>query len=221
MILSNTFRFFIPELGVTKMQGHLPHWDQEGATYFITWRTADSIPKEVWLQWRKERGQWLIAHGINPDSTDWRKHLEQLPEAERLEFARAFTAKLEAHMDDCHGDCLLKLAELAKIVSDALRFFDGDRYLLGDFVVMPNHVHLLVGHIARNAMLKQVESWKTWTAREINKRANREGRFWQDESFDHLVRSPGAFDKFRRYIAENPAKAKLNEGEYSYWRRPD
>jgi putative transposase len=106
-------------------------------------------------------------------------------------------------------------------VADALRHFDGNRYTLGDFVVMPNHVHLLVGALARNAMLKQVESSKKWTALKINEALGRKGRFWQDESFDHLVRSEAAFQKFRRYITDNPVKAKLRDGEFLLWQRPE
>jgi putative transposase len=100
-----------------------------------------------------------------------------------------------------------------------LRFFDGQRYELGDFVVMSNHVHLLVGGMARNAMQKQVESWKKWSAMRINEALGRSGRFWQDESFDHLVRSEASFEKFRKYIGENPVKAGLRRGEFVWWRR--
>ena len=62
---------------------------------------------------------------------------------------------------------------------------------------------------------------KKLSALQINRVLSRTGRFWQDESFDHLVRSPAAFDKFRRYIAENPLKAKLHPGEFIHWRRPE
>jgi type I restriction enzyme R subunit len=93
--------------------------------------------------------------------------------------------------------------------------------LLGDFVVMPNHVHLLVGGLGRDRMLAQITSWKKWSAIQINKQLGLRGRLWQDESFDHLVRSEAAFDRFRRYIAENPAKAKLRLGEFIHWARPE
>lgn len=112
-------------------------------------------------------------------------------------------------------------ADLRTVVSNALRFFDGLHYELGDFVVMPNHVHLLVGGLARDAMLKQVESWKKWSAIQINEALSTKGRFWQDEHFDHLVRGAAAFAKFREYIADNPAKAGLKIEEYTLWRRPD
>jgi REP element-mobilizing transposase RayT len=86
---------------------------------------------------------------------------------------------------------------------------------------MPNHVHLLVGGLPRNAMLAQMKSWKRWTSRELNRRVGRTGKFWQDEGFDHLVRSKAAFEKFRRYIAKNPVKANLRPGEWLHWMRPE
>lgn len=84
---------------------------------------------------------------------------------------------------------------------------------------MPNHVHVLVGELRREKMKAQVSSWKKWSATEINRLLGRKGRFWQTEHFDHLVRSQSAFERFQRYIAENPAKAKLRQGEYLHWKR--
>jgi len=92
---------------------------------------------------------------------------------------------------------VLRQPSLARIVADALHHFDGDRYTLGDCVVMPNHIHLLAGGMAREAMLKQVESWKKWTALQIHRARGRTGRFWREESFDHLVRSSILMDKWR------------------------
>ena len=213
-----TFRFFNPADKVSISQGHLPHWDQAEATYFITWRTADSMPREVWLKWRRERDGWLLEHGISPLAKDWRRQVEDLSEEERSDF-RQFSHRLEHEMDACHGECLLRQPELASHVAEALRFFDGSRYSLGDFVIMPNHVHLLVGGLVRHSMLKQVASWKKWSALKINEALGRRGRFWQDESFDHLVRHQASFDQLRSYIADNPAKAGLKAGEFLYWRR--
>lgn len=133
------FRFFNPANKTSVTHGHLPHWDQEGATYFITWRTADSIPKNVWLRWRSERDAWLLDHHIDPAAKDWRRLVEGLPDDKRRDFRR-FSRALEDEMDAGHGECLLKRAELAEVVTGALRFFDGTRYTLGDFVVMPNQI---------------------------------------------------------------------------------
>ena len=69
---------------------------------------------------------------------------------------------------------------------------------------MPNHVHVLAAFPTEEAMLEQCESWKRFTARQINRLLNRRGRFWQQDVFDHLVRSPEEFERLRAYIAENP-----------------
>ncbi|MDZ4403847.1 transposase [Prosthecobacter sp.] len=191
--MSTTFQFFNPAAKVTITHGHLPHWDQANATYFITWRTADSIPREIWLRWREERDAWLLAHDINPVAKDWRFDFEMLDEAARDDF-RQFARALEKELD-------------------------ATRYTLGDYAIMPNHVHLLVGGLPRQAMLKQVESWKKWTAIQINEALNRSGRFWQDESFDHLVRNEASFGKFRAYIAKNPVTARLKPHEFILWQR--
>src|SRR5687767_3032051 len=133
------FRFYNPEATTTVTQGHLPHWDQEGATYFITWRTADSIPKEKWEHWRRLRIEWLKDHGIDPSAANWRKHLEELPEKQRNDFRR-FAKDLENEVDSCHGECPLRDPACAEIMAQTLRHLDGTSYLLGDFVIMPNHV---------------------------------------------------------------------------------
>jgi putative transposase len=212
------FRFYDPSDPATVTHRHLPHWDQADATYFITWRTVDSIPKDKAQHWTRLREDWLRRNGINPGDPDWRMKVEEMPEDLRREFRR-FSRALDDEMDSCHGECLLRDPGYGRIVAEALHHFDGDRYLLASFVVMPNHVHVLVGGLARGEMRLQVTSWKKWTSLEINRRKNRKGRFWQTESFDHLVRSESAFGRFRRYIAENPEKAKLREGEYVLWER--
>ena len=99
-------------------------------------------------------------------------------------------------------------------------YFDAERYRMGDFVIMPNHVHLLAAFSAAEAMTRQFDSWLHYTAFRINQRVGTKGRFWQREPFDHLVRSPEQYDYLRTYIAENPAKANIKEGDYLYRRYP-
>jgi type I restriction enzyme R subunit len=125
------------------------------------------------------------------------------------------------YLDRGHGECVLKRPELAGVVARSLRHFDAQRYHLGDFVVMPNHVHVLVCLLGDTELESLCYSWKKFTAAEINRALGRKGRFWQEESFDHLVRSPEQFDHLRRYIADNPRKAGLSSGESLYWRREE
>ena len=98
--------------------------------------------------------------------------------------------------------------------------FDGDRYRMGDFVVMPNHVHLLAAFPNPDSMASQFDSWTHYTAFRIHRAIGGKGRFWQQEPFDHLVRSIEQYEFLRQYIAENPIKAKLDVGEYYYRKGP-
>jgi REP element-mobilizing transposase RayT len=82
---------------------------------------------------------------------------------------------------------------------------------------MPNHVHLLPAFPVEERMLEQFESWKHFTAREINRRMGNSGRFWQQDGFDHLVRSAEQFEHFRRYIATNGTRSKLPPTDYLHY----
>lgn len=216
-----TFQFFDPQAEVQISSRNLPHREQAGATYFITFRTADSMPRKVMDGWLSERNAWLRMHGVNPDHENWRAVLDRLPQAQQKTFHTTFTRRFHDLLDFCHGACVLKSPALARIVADSLRHFDGERYVLGDFVVMPNHVHLLAQFSNEGQLTKQCRSWKKFTAGKINEVLRRQGVFWQDESFDHLVRSAEQFAYLRNYITDNPSKAKLTDGQFYYYRRAD
>lgn len=208
------FELFDPLGDVRITAGNLPHWYQPGVTYFITFRTADSISAEVAELWYRRRDDWLLRHGIDARQSTWQMAFRRLPEGLQKEFHATFSHEYLEYLDRGHGACPLRRPELNNIVAESLRHFDGDRYHLGDFVVMPNHVHLLVSLLRCCDVEEQCYSWKKFTAAKINRALGRHGRFWQEESFDHLVRSPAEFDHLRRYISDNPRKAKLHPGEY-------
>ncbi len=186
----------------------LPHWQQAGATYFVTFRLADSLPQDVFKQWRKERDLALREA----------RHAAKISDAEKQELAEKiaeeYGEKLERHLDQSIGGCWLRNSAVAQMVEGALRHFDGDRYLLGGYVIMPNHVHVLVRPAMEHKLPDILQAWKSFTAKEANKLLGREGEFWQPESFDHIVRNEQQLEKFSRYIQENPVKAGLGEGEY-------
>lgn len=219
--MTTPFQFFDPDADVDVSYRCLPHWQQPGVTYFVTFRTADSIPAPALKQWVYERNQWLRRHGINPLARDLDRRIEQLPKLERKQFQSTFTKKWHALLDECHGACVLKRPDLSQEVANSLKHFDGLRYQLGDFVVMPNHVHLLVMFPGLEQLRLQCRSWKKYTAGKINRVLGRKGPFWQDESFDHIVRSQEQFDYFRWYLADNPQRAKLRPGEYYHYRYDD
>ncbi len=195
-----------------------PHWSQAGAIVFITFRTQDSIPKEVLERWEREKQDWISRRGFRGH---WTNVVPTLDEEQRYEFNSHFSRQRHRCLDQCHGRCLLKQPELARIVADSLMHFDQQRYRMGDFVLMPNHVHLLAAFASEETMKKQCDSWLHFTAFKINSQLSERGRFWQQEPFDHLVRSLDQYEYLRRYIKENPTKAKLKKGEYFYRRNAD
>ena len=107
------------------------------------------------------------------------------------------------------GSCLLRDPQAARIVEDSLLHFQGDRYALSAWCVMPNHVHAVVTPYHPRNLLEILHSWKSFTAHAINKQLNRTGSVWQEESFDHLIRRPEAFEGFVSYVENNPVAAGL------------
>jgi type I restriction enzyme R subunit len=194
-----------------------PHWSQAGAVVFITFRTHDSIPREVVERWDREKQEWLRQRGL-ATGEHWSEIVRTLADKERADFQETFNRCRETFLDSCHGRCLLKRPELAKIVADSLLHFDGERYRMGDFIVMPNHVHLLAVFPTAEALKEQCDSWLHYTAFRINKEIGEKGKLWQQEPFDHLVRSPQQYEYLRSYIADNPRYAGLKIGEYFYRR---
>jgi REP element-mobilizing transposase RayT len=204
------FSPFEPEADRTEYRRNLPHWNQPGCTYFVTFRLADSLPESVLIPWRKERDQWLKTQGLH-SAVD----LARLTSDVQREFHRLFSRRMHEFLDAGSGACVLREAELSRIVATSLLFFDGHRCAVGDFVVMPNHVHVLVTPFGSWDLKNLLHSWKRHSAREINQRLRTEGALWMDESFDHAVRSAEQLDFFRKYIRENPVRSRLREGEYA------
>ena len=185
----------------------LPHWRQWGATYFVTARLADSIPREVAAVWREERDSWLRGNGLRACDD-----LSRLGEAMRQEYHRRFTERFHDMIDECRGECLLARSECAKLLADRISAGHGGDYTLDAWCLMPNHLHALVAPAEGRTLGKILQSWKGGSAREINAALGRSGPLWQKESFDHIVRSKEQLDHFRRYVRENPGKAGLKSG---------
>jgi putative transposase len=200
-----------------KTEHNLPHWAQAGVITFITFRARDSIPAEVMARWEREKQEWLRVRGIST-AAHWSKVLPTLETAVRSAFLREFNRVREDCLDKCHGRCLLRNPDLARIVANSLLHFDGVRYRMGDFVIMPNHVHLLCVFERPEDLRPQMDSWLHYTAFQINRALNERGSFWQEEPFDHLVRTLEQYEYLRTYIADNPAKAKLKPGEFLHRR---
>ena len=211
----------------------LPHWAQAGTISFITWRTADSLPKAALARLNRQRQELLRQHQLDPDA-DWKKELAKLPSATGEQLHLEFFTAWDKQLDLAAGACVLREPALSEIVMNSLQHFDNERYILTDAVVMPNHVHLLVAFRDEDSLVTQCTSWKHFTATRIHQwlRKNPEscrsfsgvqppssGEFWQVEQFDRLVRSEEDFCRYRFYVEENPRKARLADGSFRYYTR--
>jgi len=201
--MNPALRFFNPDAVVKTTGDRLPHWDQLGATFFITFRLADSVPQDALRAYVREHRQWEEAHPSRP----WPPEVEDA-------YRRKFTPRCERWLDRGAGECLLRDPANGEIVADALRHFEGERSLLHAWVVMPNHVHVLVSLVGETTLGGLLHAWKGFTARKINERRGRAGSIWQKSYFDRLVRDWEHFARCARYIRANPSKAELPAGEF-------
>lgn len=193
--------FLDPDKPIGKHRFGLPHWHQDDTLVFVTWRLADSLPQSV------------ISHITRTRETFLKTHPKPWDQKTASEYNRRFTLVLEEKLDDCHGSCCLR--QHHPIVSNALHHFDNERYQLDCFVVMPNHVHVLLKLKANHPLETIIHSLKRHTAREINKELKQTGKLWQSKYWDRLIRSQNHLDWTRRYITENPKN--LRQGEFSLW----
>ncbi len=201
------FRGLDPQQPIVQKHGHLPHWEQWGATYFVTFRLADSLPADVLASWKDERTTWLKLH---PQPWDWKT---------AREYMRKFEEEREHWLDQGHGSCLLREPQAAAIVAESLDHFHQQRYLIDSYVVMPNHVHVLFKPLGEHSLVDILHSWKSFTANVLNRKMNREGALWMHESFDTIVRDAEHLRVCRDYIAKNPRKAHLTPDEFVLERR--
>jgi carbamoylphosphate synthase large subunit/REP element-mobilizing transposase RayT len=200
------FHPFDPDKEIEQTRRNLPHWEQGSATYFVTFRLADAVPLELAKQWRQESADWKALHPQPWDSQT------------AYEFTRRFQNARDQWLDEGHGQCLLREPKISEIVSAAFKHFDGNRYYLDSFVIMPNHCHVLVQPISPNKLGEIVSSWKRFTAREINKMSGRSGSLWMDESFDRIVRDWNDLARYRTYISDNPKKVQFKPGQAATFR---
>jgi putative transposase len=178
-------------------RGYLPHVKREGASYFVTFRLADSLPQEMLLEFKRQQAEKLRA-------------LENSTPAARETIDRDFQRQIERYLDRGAGECHLKRPDVADMVVHALLHFHEKQYLLDEWVIMPNHVHLVLWPMPNHTLSDILRSRKRHTARQANLMLGRTGdSFWQPESYDHWIRNDDEKARIRRYIRLNPVMAKL------------
>ncbi|MDB6125578.1 MAG: Protein of unknown function Protein of unknown function [Pedosphaera sp.] len=164
-------------------RGYLPHFDVPGLVQLITYRLDDAMPSN-------RRAEWGAL-------------LELKDERQRR-------IKIEAYLDAGYGECHLRNPAIATLVQDNLLHFDNDRYQLSAWVIMPNHVHVLI-EMRTTPLAVILRNWKSFTGNMANRQLGRAGTFWQKEYFDRYIRDEKHLNIAVRYIENNPVKARLVE----------
>jgi putative DNA methylase len=169
-------------------RGYLPHFDGGEIAQTINLRLHDSLPQVVLDKWREELKQ------------------ESSEQATLLLYKR-----VEGYLDQGYGNCYLKDSRIAAIIQDSLLHFDGERYRLSAWVIMPNHLHILFVPCAGYELSQILQYFKGYTARMANRILQRQGAFWMEDYFDRFVRNESHFNHAIAYIENNPVKAGLCE----------
>jgi putative DNA methylase len=169
-----------------RSRGYLPHWEAGEVPQSLTFRLTDSLPAAVLDKWRAE--------------------LSLLPEGAATLERRI---RIEHALDRGHGEAWLADPRIATIVELALLHFDGERYRLQAWTIMPNHVHAIATPLASWTLDKIAHSWKSLTATKANALLERHGAFWAREYFDRAIRDDVHYANAVSYVAMNPVKAAL------------
>ena len=182
---------------MTYYQRNLPHWHPAGKVIFLTWRLYGSLPRGIAIPSRALSGfSGTAIPGCAKSSTSaqWDKSF-RIVDAELDRGARGPLWLADPEIANCAERAILRGAQLG-------------RFELSAYVIMPNHVHLLLE--PRAPLARITNSMKGAAARDANATLGRTGKpFWQDESFDHWIRNAAEFERIRQYIEWNPVSASL------------
>jgi REP element-mobilizing transposase RayT len=194
---------------------HLPHWQPRDAVFFVTFRLKNSLPSEIIIALKDERERAKLAlEKLSETEKDSQNYIDE----------RRYFGKWDAYLDKAEfGPRWLAQPEIASIVNEAIHYRDGKIINLHAFCIMSNHVHMVFSRSDCQPDLplgKIMQSLKRHTSRQANLILGREGAFWQDESYDHVIRDV----RIINYVLENPVKAGLvaqwDEWQWTYC-KPD
>lgn len=203
------FRGMDPDLPVRIYHRHLPHWRQQGATYFVTFRLADSIPQTQLRALKRWRQIWERRNPGPRSEKDWQT------------LAREITTRTERWLDEGFGACELGQPAIARLTAESLLKFQDERYFISCFVVMPNHVHAVLKPLGDHELEVILKNMKGYLARQTNQALNRSGTLWEEESYDRIIRDEEHLYRVIQYLGRNPIQAGLPRSDWHRWIHPE
>jgi len=183
---------------------NLPHWQQDGATYAVTFRLADALPQTALNNYNKEKKHW---HEVRDEAH--KKGEGTTAKDATKQLFHCFNKHLEQALTQNYGECTLNNPAAYKIVQDAIMHFEGERYKIFAYAIAGNHVHAIVKPIGEHQLSDILHSWKSFSSHEINKALGREGELWQKEFYDHIIRDEDDFVNQRDYILRHAVDQKF------------
>ena len=201
---------------------NLPHLQPLGANLFVTCCLEGAIPQSALDWYRREKERFIVQSARMPSDR---------AKAE-LELQRRWFVHMEAALHKSEtGPTWLKDKRVAKLVADALHFHDAKKYRLDAYSIMSNHAHLVFAPLELSeksdeteteppgekrdpeyySLAKILHSIKSFTGHKANEILQREGHFWQHESYDHSIRDHQEWERVVAYVVNNPVKAGLVE----------
>lgn len=196
-----------PEEVSFRERRYLPHYERRDALYFITFRLAGALPRHAIDQANEERRILERRLALATDS---------VRQQEIAQLDIALGSRIEKYLDAGYGACHLRLPQIAEIVEGALAHFEGSRYQLFCWCILPNHVHVVTRPVAGYSLSRNVHSWKSFTAKEANRILGTSGAFWQREYYDRVIRNEEHLRRDVQYVIDNPAKAGLANWRWVY-----
>ncbi len=193
------------EQTMSRWRGRLPHWEVAERWHFITIRCQGSLPPEARVKIRE------IHRALSQiTATD--------PEFAQLQ--RQYFLSTEKYLDQNFGFAPFVQTTANRSCLEDLERLEGDGWLVGEAVIMPNHLHCVIYPGEKHLPLREALSrLKGRSARRLNVLLKRQGRFWQQDWFDRWMRNEAELDKTINYIRQNPVKAKLVDDWRDYpWR---
>ncbi|MDE6242885.1 MAG: transposase [Muribaculaceae bacterium] len=182
-------------------KSNLPHWHQKGKIQFITFRQADSLPQERINDLKKDIA---LFKSLNPEP--WTTEIKR-------RYNNLIGQTEERLLNKGFGSNRLKNPEIRRIVHDTLHYKADIDYQLLAYVIMPNHVHLLIKSIGDKTTPQILHSIKRFSAFKINRYLKATGKFWLAESFDRIVRNKEHLKHCVSYITENPRNLPITDYE--------
>jgi REP element-mobilizing transposase RayT len=196
-----------------RLGGNLPHWIRKGAAYAVTFRLYDSLPQEKLGAYQEEKEHWQKLLQQAKDEQD-----AALLDRCATALDELFHKHIDQYLEQGYGSCWLHQEPIQTLVRETLLHFNGERYEIHAYAIMPNHVHVLVSPKEGHSPSDILHTWKSFSAHKANSLLNRQGEFWQKESYDHLIRDQKDFDNQCQYILNQKTQAKASLAPWQ--RRP-